>query len=103
MAPRWSIEIYLTRYLRTAFLRTWSAKLKRLPHLAPIFKLYTDNHDPVQFLLDATILPEIILLAQTHGRKIIFHQTLYLTRMFCYAIHISRLKALDLMPSKNHT
>ena len=88
---------------RLSVLWTWSIKLKQLPHLAPIFKLYTEDHDPTQFLLDATVLPKVIRLTQTHRRKIIFHQILYLTRMFCYSIHISCLKALDLIPSKNHT
>ena len=44
MAPRWSIEIYLTRYLRTAFLRTWSAKLKWLPHLTMNYNSKCDEH-----------------------------------------------------------
>ena len=56
---------------RISVLKTWSSNLKQLPHLAPIFKLYTEDHDPVQFLLDPTVLPSVISLTQTHGKKII--------------------------------
>ena len=44
-----------------------------------------------QFLLDCSVLPEIIEATQIHGRELLGH-LFHITRTFCYALHKSRLK-----------
>ena len=46
-----------------------------------------------QFLLDCSILPEVICLFQEHG-KIIHEHLFNITRVWCYSIHRDRLKIL---------
>ena len=55
--------------------------------------LVRSNTDRVQFLLDCSILPEVIRTAQCHGEHI-YSDLFYLSRTWCYAIHRERLKRL---------
>ena len=48
----------------------------------------------MQFILDCSVLPEVITATQKHGTVI--HNILFkLTRTYCYSIHRERLKKLD--------
>ena len=62
----------------------------------PIVKKYTidcPTTEHMQFLMDCTILPDVILLHQKHG-KVVHDSLLYLTRTLCYSIYKSRNKLL---------
>ena len=66
-------------------------------HTIPVlqkFFLSTDATFQTQFLLDCSILPDIIILQQTIGHQIL-DDLFYLTRSWCYAIHRERLKNLN--------
>ena len=67
-------------------------------HPDPIIrKLLLDAaHNPqtlLQFLLDCSVLPNVILAAQEHG-SVVFTSLFKLTRTYCYAVHRERLKLL---------
>ena len=47
----------------------------------------------LQFLLDASVLPEVISLIQSQGEDIL-NQLFSLTRTWCYSIHRSRINLL---------
>ena len=74
----------------------WADCMERDPELISIVMKYSTSTDPtefVQFLLDCTVLPEVISLKQQLGTRIL-DSLFYLTRTFCYSIHKSRLKLL---------
>ena len=74
----------------------WSDYLNDKPHLFPIVRSYTLESDPplyLQFLLDCSVLPDVICLKQSYGRSV--HDSLfYLTRTLCFSLHKARLKLL---------
>ena len=47
----------------------------------------------LQFILDCSSLPAVILAAQSHGNKI-YDELFYLTRTWCFSIHRHRMKVL---------
>ena len=47
----------------------------------------------VQFILDASVNPKVILLVQTHGQDILL-PLFHLTRTWCYTLHRERRKLL---------
>jgi hypothetical protein len=52
-----------------------------------------DNTEFCQFLLDCSVIPEVIKLFQQHGE--IIHTHLFnITRIWCYSLHRDRLKIL---------
>ena len=68
--------------------------LKDKPLLFPIVWKYTvtqNSDDQLQFLLDCTVLPEMISLKQGQGSSV--HESL-LTRSYCFSLHKERLKLL---------
>ena len=74
----------------------WSAYLKDKPFLFPIIRKYTitDNAtEYMQFMLDCTVLPDVITLRQQQGR-VVYDSLLYLTRTLCFSVHKARLKLL---------
>ena len=74
----------------------WAEYLKEYPLLLPIIINYTVNCEQsqaVQFLLDCTVLPDVISLKQQHGQWV-YDSLLYLTRSYCFSVHKSRLKLL---------
>ena len=80
--------------IRSKLFRFWkSATSKMYPELSEIVRCALTN--PVkyrcQFILDCSVMPEVIQLVQTHGTSRRDH-LLYLTRSFCFAIHRERLK-----------
>ena len=55
--------------------------------------LCNDREYFMQFLLDCSVLPPVILATQRHGSSIL-EKLFYLTRTWCYAIHRKRMKNL---------
>ena len=51
------------------------------------------NPNFVQFLLDCSCLPEVILTTQQHGREVLHHLFL-ITRIWVYTLHRERMKLL---------
>ena len=47
-----------------------------------------------QFLIDCSVLPEVITAAQNHGSDVVFHHLFRITRTWCYCLHRDRLKNL---------
>ena len=47
----------------------------------------------IQFLLDCSTLPEVILLVQKNGNHVLEH-LFNITRLWCYCVHRDRLKIL---------
>ena len=86
------------RTARTRVLAMWADYLATRPHLATVVEHYTDTAgtDLVQFLVDPSVLPQVITLRQEHGEEVI-NAVFYLTRTFCYSIHRCRLKLLGLI------
>ena len=46
-----------------------------------------------QFLVDCSVIPQVISQAQEHGNIILYH-LFKVTRTWCYALHRDRLKLL---------
>ena len=55
--------------------------------------LTSDTEYLVQFLLDCSVLPNVIRATQIHGAEIM-HSLFYLTRSWCFSIHKQRMRAL---------
>ena len=51
------------------------------------------NHTKMQFLLDCSVIPDVIRAAQCYGEHI-YNDLFYLSRTWCYVIHRARLKRL---------
>ena len=74
----------------------WAAYLRDKPLLLPIIKHYTmesDSNKFLQFILDCTVLPDVITLRQQEG-KWVHDSLLYLTRTLCFSVHKSGEKLL---------
>ena len=81
---------------RQGIFSLWTDYLKDKPLLLPIIVKYTVDCQPspnLQFLLDCTVLPDVISLSQLHG-SLVHDSLLYLTRTFCFSVHKARLKLL---------
>ena len=74
----------------------WANHLKDKQTLFPIVWKYTTQSDTplfLQFLLDCSVLPDIISETQRNGQSV--HDSLfYMTRTLCFSIHKARLKLL---------
>ena len=55
--------------------------------------LTSDTEYLVQFLLDCSVLPNVIRATQIHGSEIM-HSLFYLTRSWCFSIHKQRMRTL---------
>ena len=53
----------------------------------------TGPHKLLQFLLDCSVIPEVISMAQQHGNAI-YNDLFYLGRTWCFGIHRMRMKRL---------
>ena len=72
----------------------WADYLRDRPLLLPLVQKYCQDADNfVQFLIDCTVLPDVIALRQLHGNWV-HDSLLYLTRTFCFSVHKARLKIL---------
>ena len=75
-----------------AFTRTAS---KLQPHLSDTLLSLTrpDNELFLQFLLDCSVIPQVIRLAQEHRREVLEY-FFKVSRTWCYSLHRERLKIL---------
>ena len=74
----------------------WAQYLRDKPFLLPIIRKYTTTGDAtqyMQFMLDCTVLPDVITLKQQEGR-LVYDSLLYLTRTLCFSVHKARNKLL---------
>ena len=81
---------------RQRVLILWSDYLQDYPTIQSVIEKYCFNSEPelfVQFLLDCTVLPEVIVLCQSEGKHV-YDTLFYLTRTFCFSVHKLRLKIL---------
>ena len=81
---------------RTRAFHLWSEYLKNNQMYIPIVHKYTigtEKHHFIQFLLDCTVLSDVISLKQVQGTGV-FDPLLYLTGTFCFSVHKARLKIL---------
>ena len=75
----------------------WIDHLKDMPDIGNIVTKHMSNNDhhAVQLIVDPSVIPEVIRLTQEQG-DIVLNTLFYLTRTFCYSVHVSRLKLLGL-------
>ena len=74
----------------------WADYLRNKPYLFLIVRRYTlecSDIERMQFILDCTILPDVIALYQWLG-KMVHDSLFYLTRSLCYSIEKTRSKLL---------
>ena len=85
----------------------WADYLEDKPDLIPIVRKYsteTGRHpiipllpcgrpQYIQFLLDCSVLPDVICARQLHGQGVL-DSLFYLTRTLCFAVHKARFKLL---------
>ena len=71
--------------------------LQDKPILLPLVKFYntSDDHLNVQFLLDPSTCPEVILAVQESGSGVLA-DLFYLTRTWCHSHHTKRMNLLRL-------
>ena len=65
------------------------------PDIQSVLLAYTNPTNPyfVQFLVDCSVLPEVISLTQVHGKDALF-RLFKVTRAWCYSLHRKRLQIL---------
>ena len=101
----------------THILKTCSALDKTRDKLKTFTKIYCqdkpDIHDLIhthcspdrdsfcQFILDCSVLPDVINAVQINGQEIL-NQLFTLTRIWCYSLHRDRLKLLGRWPFINN-
>ena len=67
------------------------------PHILGIVNSFVSSTDDIfktQFILDCSVLPQVIALRQQHGKHVL-EDLFYLTRTWCYVHHRERLRMLD--------
>ena len=80
---------------RTSLANLTVSYSKANPLIGPILLAYTNPRHPhfSQFLVDCSVLPEIITLTQQFGESQLF-KLFKITRTWCYSLHRDRLKIL---------
>ena len=83
-----------TRDSLMAFTRNIS---RSCPEIKPIVEKYCSliHPDFIQFLLDCSVLPEVIQAQQQCGSQAILNPLFRITRTWCFCLHKARLKVLD--------
>ena len=74
----------------------WAEHLKNKPFFLPIVRKYTvgsTKAQQIQFILDCTVLPDVITLQQKLDR-VVHDSLLYLTRTLCFSVYKARNKLL---------
>ena len=71
----------------------WLSTENRVAHELVREALGSDSEYLVQFLLDCSVLPQVISATQSHGSEIL-SILFYLTRSWCFSIHRQRMKIL---------
>ena len=75
----------------------WNKSLQHNPNLLPILRQYTEVEPDkaIQFMLDPSPLPLVILAKQQFGQEAI-NTLFHLTHTYCYALHKSKMKQLGI-------
>ena len=94
------------------FIKTCSALQKIRENLFSFTESYSNSHPVimniiqtyckrgtecrlfVQFIIDCSVLPEVIVAVQTYGNIVLIH-LFNITRIWCYTLHRERLKLLN--------
>ena len=86
---------YYDQY-RTRLKRLWTST--KNPSLQTLVSkaLLSSTNELVQFILDASVLPQVISYVQTYGKELL-HLVFHLTRTWCFTIHRERVKLLKLL------
>ena len=78
----------------------WMKELAQMPSILTIFQKYTssyflstDSDTTIRFILDPSMIPEIIILKQAKHDQALT-KVYYLTRTYCHTLHKSKLKIL---------
>ena len=74
----------------------WANYLKDKPYLLPVVRRYTlecSSSEYLQFVLDCSVLPDVIVLHQKLG-KMVYDSLFYLTRSLCFSVAKTRSKLL---------
>ena len=71
----------------------WLTTQNTVVHNLVIEALASDTDYLVQFILDCSVLPQVISATQAHGSEIM-HILFHLTRSWCFSIHKQRMKNL---------
>ena len=92
---KYCLALHSTRENLFSFTDSYS---DRHPIVASIIQKYckrgTECRLFCQFILDCSVLPEVITAVQTNGQVILQH-LFDITRMWCYVLHRERLKILN--------
>ena len=80
---------------RKGVMDLWDKTMIAHPHLLTLVTKYTvaDNDTLVQFILDPSTLPDVILARQLFGQDV-YDILFYITRTFCFSIHKAKIKLL---------
>ena len=71
----------------------WLSTPSRVVQKLALGALCSETKYLLQFILDCSVLPPVILATQTHGTGIL-KELFYLTRSWCFSIHRQRMKML---------
>ena len=71
----------------------WLATSLQVVYELILTALSSEKQYLLQFLLDCSVLPNVIRAAQDHGYEV-YNELFYLTRTWCFAIHRQRMKGL---------
>ena len=68
---------------------------QHVPHLSDILLSLTnsDNGHFLQFMMDCSVIPQVIALVQVYGQEVL-HHLFKISRTWCYSLHRERLKIL---------
>ena len=76
----------------------WANYLKDKPYLLPVVRRYTlecSSSEYLQFVLDCSVLPDVIVLHQKLG-KMVYDSLFYLTSSLCFSVAKTRSKLLGI-------
>ena len=83
---------------RLGVLDLWRRKLQDRPQIREVFIKYTitEPSQTVQFLLDPSVLPDVVIFKQTHSKEDL--NTIFtLTRTYCATLHKAKMKLLGII------
>ena len=83
-----------TRHKLTKFTNDYLIKVNQ-PEVTNLVRRFCVITNPFfsQFLIDCTVLPDVISTSQSMG-PMIMHHILHITRVWCYSLHRDRLRLL---------
>ena len=94
------LALAVTREKLSAFTTSYCEGKPEVKKLIDVFCSPQRRHY-CQFLLDCSVLPEVINAVQLHGQDIL-HHLFTISRMWCFALHRDRLKLLGRWSTFKH-